>query len=462
MDLSPVLRELSKPATLQVLSDASLAYDVEAKAKQARAEAGGGALLKSPSPVDVPGLLRIRAADVLRELGVATTFLSHSPFREVAQLWAHVRYCATLRHTGRGLLSLTDYAATDVVHHHKVAQSEQLGVGLALVVTRAVLGRRHPGCDFRAVDADVALAAGYVDELPGEEVVNASETRKRPDYFLIGRHRGKVRVVVLECKGTHQSRSHVIEQLGTACLQLRTVAIGRRRLYGLMVGSQLSRSGITSYVLDPPGDDELWEGSEEELDALLEQEPDQLDWSTVSPATPSSANATAAAAPASPDGTQEPEPPAPYSIPPARSGWFTQVLARSTAAKVLMYAGDSSAAATYLTPRQRGFDANMIPALEEEWPDSRATTMPLPRGPVVTGTSFRMPLADGSMLEVFRGVERQLHLDLTEGRFLAYQRRAGILRQWWHARGRHLSGETVSVGNDGTALVIRIVDRRGE
>ena len=462
MDISPVLRELARPATLQVLSDTALAYDVEAKAKQAQAESGAGTLLKSPSPVDVPGLLRIRAADVLRELGVATTFLSHSPFREVAQLWAHVRYCATLQHTDRGLLSLTDYAATDVVHHHKVAQSEQLGVGLALVVTRAVLGRRHSGCDFRAVDADVALAAGYVDELPGEDVMNTSETKKRPDYFLIGRHHGKVRVVVLECKGTHQSRSHVIEQLGTACLQLRTVAIGRRRLYGLMVGSRLSRSGITSYVLDPPGDDELWDGSEEELDALLAQEPEQLDWSPASPPPAQPPETGGGPAPGTADGQDELEPPAPYSIPPERSGWFTQVLARSTAAKVLMYAGDSSAAANYLTPRQRGFDSNMIPGLEEDWPDSMAATMTLPRGPVVTGTSFRMPLPDGSVLEVFRGVERQLHRDLTEGRFLAYQRRAGILRQWWHTRGRHLTGEALSVGNDGTALVMRIVDRRGE
>jgi hypothetical protein len=435
-----------------------LAFDVEAKAKQAQAESGAGTLLKSPSPVDVPELLRVRAADVLRELGVATTFLSHSPFREVAQLWAHVRYCATLQHTDRGLMSLTDYAATDVVHHHKVAQSEQLGVGLALVVTRAVLGRRHAGCDFRVVDADVALAAGYVDELPGEEVVNTSETKKRPDYFLIGRRRGKVHVVVLECKGTHQSRSHVIEQLGTACLQLRTVAIGRRRLYGLMVGSRLSRSGITSYVLDPPGDDELWQGSEEELDALLDREPEQLDWSPVPPtAQPRNPGGAESA-----DGEAEPEPPAPYSIPSERSGWFTQVLARSTAAKVLMYAGDNSAAAHYLTPRQRGFDSNMIPELEQDWPDSMAATMTLPQGPVVTGTRLRMPLPGGSSLEVFRGLERQLHRDLTEGRFLAYQRRAGILRQWWRSRGRHLAGGALSVGNDGTALVIRIVDRHGE
>jgi hypothetical protein len=229
-----------------------------------------------------------------------------------------------------------------------------------------------------------------------------------------------------------------------------------------MVGSRLSHSGIMSYVLDPPGDDELWDGSEEELDALLDQEPEQLDWSPVSATTTSPPDAGAGPASESAGDEAEPEPPAPYSIPIERSGWFTQVLARSTAAKVLMYAGDSSAAANYLTPRQRGFDSNMIPDLEQDWPDSMAATMALPQGPVVTGTRFRMPLPDGSALEVFRGVERQLHRDLTEGRFLAYQRRAGILRQWWHARGRHLTGEALSVGNDGTALVMRIVDRNGE
>jgi hypothetical protein len=81
-------------------------------------------------------------AQVLHELGVATTFLSASPLAQVARHWAHVRYCATL--TARnGCLAQSPHAG-NVVYHHKVAQSEQLGIGLALVVAKRVLRRQHP------------------------------------------------------------------------------------------------------------------------------------------------------------------------------------------------------------------------------------------------------------------------------------------------------------------------------
>ena len=123
-------------------------------------------------------------ADILRELGVATTFVHQSRFLPVAQLWAHVRYCATMRATSRGLLALSPDAAKLVVHHHKVAQSEQLGIGLALVVARAVLRERHPNLDYHVVDADVARAGlgqqGLrVAWLFGDEVPDLGQERVR-------------------------------------------------------------------------------------------------------------------------------------------------------------------------------------------------------------------------------------------------------------------------------------------
>jgi hypothetical protein len=120
---------------------------------------GSISYLKAPSPVAVSSPLTTSPADILRELGAATTFVSRSRLLPVAQLWAHVRYCATMRARG-GMLALTPDAAQAVVHHHKVAQSEQLGIGLALVVARAVLRQLHPRLDYHVVDADVALRAG--------------------------------------------------------------------------------------------------------------------------------------------------------------------------------------------------------------------------------------------------------------------------------------------------------------
>lgn len=119
-----------------------------------------------------------------------------------------------------------------------------------------------------------------IDEVK-ERVRSRPQTKRRPDYFLVGRRAGTGRggrtvyIAVLECKGTHDTRANVVEQLGDACLQVQTMSNGSRPLYGLMVGSSLNRRGITSYALDPPGDDELWEGEAEELDALVLQEPDE-------------------------------------------------------------------------------------------------------------------------------------------------------------------------------------------
>jgi hypothetical protein len=111
-----------------------------------------------------------------------------------------------------------------------LAQSEQLGIGLALVVARAVLRELHPTLTYHVVDADVALKAGYIRGLPGE-VRNRPATKKRPDYFLIGFERGDpgtaVHVTVLECKGTHQEMRDVKKQLADASLQVRTVAVGK-------------------------------------------------------------------------------------------------------------------------------------------------------------------------------------------------------------------------------------------
>lgn len=470
MDIAPILRHLQRPARLQVYSSPDLAYEVEAKAKEARVGSPAAVYLKTPQPVDVEPVLETSPADVLRELGVATTFLTHSPFTPIAQLWAHIRYCATMRPGAHGFLALTKHAATDVVHHHKVAQSEQLGIGLALVVARAVLRRRHPEFVFQAVDADVALKAGYIEGL-ADPVMQAPETKKRPDYFLIGRHRkegrARIHVAVLECKGTHYERADVIKQLGDACLQVRTVAIGRHRMYGLMVASRLSTTGITAHVLDPPGDDGLWEGSEEEFDALLAGVPEELRWQprtedepqAAPPPTPQ-ASRPPDTPPREPAATQVLEPPARYEIPPNRSGWFAQVLTRSTAAAVLAYAGDSSTAAAYTTPRQRGYSTDMFPDLEESWTDTAQSRIRLPQGPVLRGTAHHMPLPSGKTLMIFRGLEARLHRDLADGDLPSYLRKAGRLQRWWRTRRRRAPGDLFSVGPDGTALLIRVLDAR--
>ena len=437
------------------------------RAKEAKAESPSVVYLKAPSAVSVDPMLQTRPADILRELSVATTFLTDSPFVPVARHWAHVRYCATLD-SPFGQLRLSKNAAEAVVHHHKVAQSEQLGIGLALVVARAVLARKYPGWHFDAVDADVALKAGFIDEV-SDNVRSEPGTKKRPDYFLIGRHRAGgragLRVIVLECKGTHGTPGDVIKQLGDACLQVGTVAVGNHPLYGLMVGSRLTDRRIESIVLDPPGDDDLWSGEDEEYADLMSRPPDQERWARneTHPApvlAPTGREVATDATTTVPDVLEEPGPvpPLPYNIPEDRKRWLAQVLCRTTAASVLLFAGDRSAAAGYGTPRQLGQpdDALTFPA---EWADTVHDKIRMPRGgPVLDGTTYSMPLANGRRLAVFRGVERHLYRRLADGDLRGYLNGAGRLRRWWLAHRRPSPGDVFSVGADGTAMVIRLLD----
>ncbi|MFF5085037.1 hypothetical protein ACFY36_49035 [Actinoplanes sp. NPDC000266] len=460
MDIERVLQRLRTSAQLPVFSPPELADEVHVLAEKKPRVKGNISYLKAPSPVSVPSPLTTSPADVLRELGVATTFVSRSRFLPVAQLWAHVRYCATMR-SRREMLALAPDAAQSVVHHHKVAQSEQLGIGLALVVARAVLRELHPTLTYHVVDADVALKAGYIRGLPGE-VRNRPATKKRPDYFLIGFKRGDpgtaVHVTVLECKGTHQEMRDVKKQLADASLQVRTVAVGNEPLYGLMVASRLRDTGICSYVFDPPGDDELWSGDPEDLRHLLSEPPAEKDWRPgrwLPPLAPPSSDHTEASDEAS-DGEQVLGTPPPYQIPADHRPWFTQVLSSTTAAAMLAFAGNNASASGYATPRQLGWQQEPLDDFES-WSNSTHDRIRFPQGgPTLLGHTQRMRLGDGRTLAVFRGLESHLYRQLADGDLPRYLRNAGWLRRWWTQRRRRPPGDAFSVGDDGSALVIRI------
>ncbi|WP_327037996.1 hypothetical protein [Micromonospora maris] len=399
---------------------------------------------------------------------MATTLLDASPLAQVARHWAHVRYCATLT-TNRELLALSDHGS-NVVYHHKVMQSEQLGIGLALVVAKNLLARQYPGWDFHAVDAEMALKAGFLEG--AGSVRTASKTQKRPDYILLGHHssgrRSGFKILVLECKGTHQSPGFAYGQLARAAVQVDALRVGGRAQPSLMVASFLSRTRITSYVLDPPGDDELWSGADDELDELLRTRPDDKDWRP-RPAAPDDAgrwelpaddadDLPASAGDVPPDEDLPPGAPDVFDIPAEQRGWFTQILARASAATALLFAGNNAAARDYATPRQREDPAAPEPLtlfeLAPAWTTSTASTLTLPNGMRAEGTRYHAPLPAGRVLEVFRGVESDLYRHLAEGRIGPYLRAAPRAFRRWSAA--QLDGGVMSVGRDGTVLVVRL------
>ncbi|MBM7084582.1 hypothetical protein [Micromonospora humidisoli] len=152
-----------------------------------------------------------------------------------------------------------------------------------------------------------------------------------------------------------------------------------------------------------------------------------------------------------------------FDIPEPERGWFTQILTRAVAATALLFAGNSSAASEYATPRQRGTEeATSQPGLfdlDPAWATSSAATLALPNGISAEGTRHHAPLSRGRVLEVFRGVESHLYRELTDGRVSAYLRDAPTFLQ--RPPAAPADGGVYSYGTDGTVLVVRVLDGAG-
>jgi hypothetical protein len=466
MDIGWVLRSLQRPARLRIVSDDDLTKKVRHKVEEFLEDDPGFGYAKEVGPIrGVPSTIKISPARILHELGRATVFLDGSPFEQAARHWAHLRYCTTL--DSENFLTLSRYGF-DVVHHHKQVQSEQLGIGLAIVVAKEALHRLHRGWEFTAVDAEVALDVGFIDGVA--PVRQVAGTRKRPDYFMVGRRifgkAGTFKTVILECKGTHKSKAFVVEQLARAAVQVRTVEIGQRIPTGFMIGSYLSGTEITAYALDPPGTDDMWQGTGQEMDRLLAEDPGDRSWYPKIPDQADATPDTLSLETASDDiedrlGADSddwvPGAPPIYQIPEESRSWFFRVLARTAAATALAFAGNTTAAAQLGTPRQRAEEDShhqLLLDVAPRWRGDTTTTMHVADGLSFEGTSSRMQLPDNSELEIFRGVESRLYGYLSEGQVGPYIRASNrFWRRWSPLQAK--AGQVVSVGADGTALVIR-------
>ncbi|MFE0631871.1 hypothetical protein ACFW3D_33580 [Streptomyces sp. NPDC058864] len=480
LDFGALVRELGTPAKLIVRSTPELAEEVEKEARdRVGPKRGASNLYRKPVyaiPADLFMGIESSPAEVLRELGLATTFVTASPFADIARHWAHVRYCATLKSNQKQVLSLTQ-AGSDIVHHHKVAQSEQLGVGLALVVAKRILERKYPGWIFSSVDVDVALAAGFLDGVG--LVRQKNKTTMRPDYFLVGRRAGTSRsgckVYVLECKGTHGNAYHSRKQLATASLQVGSIEVGARTLPSLIIASRLSTAGVSIDVLDPPGDEDLWEGQPEELDALLSEDPGPQQWASGKPTfeqfharqrellgaeTFEASDVDLRSARTAYEASVQ-ELPVIFQVPEDGKRWLFRILARNAAHSVLRFAGDNTSASQFTSPRTADFQRLPLDDPAPEWQSFTVSSESRIDSHRFVGVKYSMPLPDGASLEIFRGVEKGMYENLREGRISAYLRRAHRLRDAWApaTSGATTSDpyQAVSVGNDGTGLRIRVV-----
>lgn len=469
MTVEQLLRRLREPGLVQLASPESLVEKVEKESRTWAHTFLGYRFQKRPRvyPAEfLPSPFHISPLEVLRQVGVATTFYGHSPFTGIAQHWAQLRYCATLT-TKQGVLSLS-HLGNEVVHHHKVAQSEYLGIGFALAVAQEALRRQYRGWEFSPIDADYALDRGIPEV---GDLAQVPGTTKRPDYFLVGRRtdgRGEFKVVVLECKGTHDSGSaRLTSQLSKACTQVRSVELEGQTMPSLMIASQFLSAGVKVSVIDPPGESDLWDGDAGEWEELLAEELDSPP-EFFRTRTPTPDELMTLDENRSPDEEEQPPrlPPSDLAehelglpqvvtIPQAARRWFTRVLVRTCAASVLAFAGDGETAARFRVPRpytgpDGGQDALPV---DEDLEIKTSQSFSLPGGGSAQGTRLTMPLPDGRQLQVFRGIEERAYEELGNERLGSYFRRA---QSAWAELRRATTDNPIAVGRDGTVVMLKV------
>ncbi|GAA0530879.1 hypothetical protein GCM10011581_28350 [Saccharopolyspora subtropica] len=263
----------------------------------------------------------------------------------------------------------------------------------------------------------------------------SNTAKRRPDYFLVGRRTdgiGGAKVVVLECKGTHATAQFAVKQLAKACIQVEAVEVGGKTPQSLMVAMCLSRAGVTAYVLDPPGEEDLWAGSSAEMDELLAEDlgdppeaferrlPTAQELEMRKAALESAdrdADQPADLDSIPPDEVAEVEAPEVVNMPERSRTWFIRVLARAAASAALWYAGEGDAAAMYQPrPVRPASEERELPLEELVAEVSTATHFELPGGIGFRGTQYVMPLPGGGVLQVQRGIENRLYEQLVERR----------------------------------------------
>ncbi|MEY9860724.1 hypothetical protein ABH935_006361 [Catenulispora sp. GAS73] len=448
MDVVSALQNLGESSAVEIQSSTYLASHVRKKSARVDAERTEKKLplqARKPRLTPVPksehgGVMSITPWELLHTLGRATVLAGNGSSRALAQHWGCLKYITTLQANDKGRMELSD-DGKDPSFHRKSVQAEDLGIAFALAAALRVAYVRHPDHHFEVVDADVALEAGWT--VRGADIQQRPNMRLRPDYFLVGVKDGEpVRVITVECKGSHGEIDAQHIQLAKAAAQVNAVVIGNGAPPPslLMATSLAGRGGIEMRILDPTGDGVL---------ALPEDQVPSLNGPVQEfndfPAIPTTA----------PDGRKDSRPG--FYIPQERSEWFSRVLIRTAAASLLAFVGDRASARYLLTERQR---RRVGPAVEHPSTGIVCDTAITLAGMDFVGTDHVFRL-DGLRVEAFSGMLRGLHRTLAEQHDVQqYERVLPAARDAWSERRSDAQlewGGPLAMDADGAVLGLRIM-----
>jgi hypothetical protein len=457
VEIKAMLDELLATRTVYVNSSPALANGVRGEAENADKKLAEKSqeIPRRKNLVELPQhesltSIEVSPIEVLHQLGRATVLTGQGASRGIAEHWGCLKYCQALcgHENGTGAMALSAEGLKPV-HHHKTVQSEELGIGFAIVVALRILARRFPHHSLTVIDADVALSAGWA--IRGREVTNRDDVQLRPDYFIEARPpRGPSKLVVLECKGTYQQNGYFRKQLAKASSQVEAVHLaGRGALPSLAIGTELrAKAGITVNVLDPDGDGTL-DLVDDNPELAFNSEADQK------------AIAPLFKIPVVEEGGRRRSLTVNgFQIKPEHYAWFAKILARTAAAGLMAFCGERMSAAPYLTKRQ-GSDRykELVYAGTGSLRDVEHEINGLPF--VGTDQVFRL---NKVRIEAFSGMSQPLFERLHSGDVASYRRQApDVFQSWAERRQRGYGGwdGPVSVDADGSIMALRILPNGG-
>ncbi|MDG4820184.1 hypothetical protein O7628_32280 [Micromonospora sp. WMMD956] len=242
MDLRRALDIVAQPWTYFGVSDAQLCADVQA------------CITDELGVRDVPALdgeATVRPLDVLLRLAVATKPQYQTDLYEAHRHWSLLRYLGLFDADPDGQLCLSS-AGRRIVGSQRRVTSEELGIGFAVHRAQEWVAARWPGATVTGViDIDVALSSGVI-RTDGVTSSVVQRGGRRPDYLLIAESPGSedgFHYAVVECKGTKAWR-YGLDQMASACVQLRGVAVASRQPPGLAVGTVLADDRVRCRALE--------------------------------------------------------------------------------------------------------------------------------------------------------------------------------------------------------------------
>lgn len=427
--------------------------DLISSSDEKRRKAGQPTPRRKPSlhPLPAPDARKsidLTPWDVLHALANGLVLARHGTGRGLAEHWQSLKYSQALAAGRSGFVGLSDEGRMPE-RSYKAMQSKELSLGFGLLAAEQIIKKRYPDHVLSIVDASIALLAGW--SLGGAE--RSKGSRPRPEYIIEAWKPGEPsKVTLVGCRGNHEvssrrsgKNSTLARQLVSASEQAEGVHIGSWNNTPCLLFSTglLSQGGVVINALQSPGTATLpirTAGGPGSADERIEEVPHMYFNEVLIPAF---------------DGGREMHVDG-FQVPYNDLTWFGQVLARTSAAGLMAFAGGGRKTAQYLTKDQGNKHYDIATFAGSSSIHDASITVD---GAKFVGTDhvFRLNTV---RVEAFSGIAKDLYPLLADGGVEEYRRAVYNLRSEWKKIDAGKWRGPISFREDGTVMALRLLSTR--